>query len=238
MRALLLARTAALVLAALVTPSGSAVCQVPQPRIVCAEYANSRAVIIATLRASRYAVIDSDIDGHLYSFAVKKLLRGDPGSTFEVWEENSSGRATFDWKIGAEYVLFLAENVNQPTRASVIDGCGNSGPVSQSGNVLAQIKSIESRSPLGVVYGMVSTDSWTTGLSDVFVKAIGNGQTFSTKTDQTGRFMLRLPTGQYTLNAARPGWSFRPDPFGYESPQNLTVGSGYCAQVQFSSAGK
>jgi hypothetical protein len=235
---LLLVRSAVLVLAGVLAPIASAVCQVPQPRVVCAEYSNSKAVVIATLRASRFARIDSDTDGHLYDFVLKTLLRGNPGSAFEVWEENSSGRATFDWKARDDYLLFLARNVTQPTRAWVIDGCGNSGPTSQSGKVLAQIKSIDATTPSGVVYGMVSTESWTTGVSNVMVKAIGNSQTFTAKTDEMGRFMLRLPIGKYALGATQTGWSFAPEPFGYESPQDLNITSGYCAQVQFSSTGK
>jgi hypothetical protein len=232
------ARTLALVLTAGLAPIASAVCPVPQPRIVCAEFSNSKAVLIATLWASRFVRIDGVTDGHLYSFAVKTVLRGDPGSSFAVWEENGSGRAAFEWKVGGDYLLFLAAHVNQPTRAWVIDGCGNSGPMSQSGKTLAQIKPTGASSTVGTVYGMVSTDSWTTGVSDVLVKAVGNGQTLSTRTDQTGRFVLQLPIGKYTLGAARPGWSFAPESFGYEDPQDLNVTSGYCAQVQFSSAGK
>lgn len=228
---LLLVRTAALVLAAVLIPIALAVCQVPQPRIVCAEYSNSKAVVVATLRASRHVAAFGETDGHLYSFAVKTLLRGDPGSAFQVWEENSSGRATFAWKVGRDYLLFLTGNVKQPTRAWVIDGCGNSGPMSQSGKVLAQIKSIDTSSPFGVVYGMADT-------SDVLVKAVGDGQTFSTKSDQMGRLTLRLPIGKYTLSAARRGWSFAPEPFGYESPRDLNITSGYCAQIQFTTVAK
>jgi hypothetical protein len=234
----LLCRSVALILMGVLAPIVSAVCQVPQPRIVCAEFSNSKVVVIAVLRASRDAAIDSDRDGHLYSLTLKTSLRGNPGSMFEVWEDNSSGRARFAWQVGSEYLLFLASDVQQPAPAWVIDGCGNSGPMSQSENVLAQIKSIQPRPASGLIYGMVSTDSWTTGVPNVVVKTLGSGPTFSTKTDQTGRFTLRLPTGRYALDAVRPGWSFAPEPFGYESPKNLSIALGYCAQVQFSGTAK
>lgn len=129
-------------------------------------------------------------------------------------------------------------HLEDPPRAWVIDGCGNSGPISRSEDVLAQIKSMKANTAAGVVNGMISTDSLTTGVPDVVVKTIGKGRTFSTKTDQAGRFTLRLPTGKYTLEASRPGRSFAPEPLGYESPENLNILPGYCAQVQFSSAEK
>ena len=228
-------RSVAPVLAALLVQSASAVCPVPQPRIVCAEYANSKAVVIATLRATRHIALERlDTDGYLYSLAVKTLLRGDVGSTFQVWEENASGRAAFNWKVGTDYLLFLRSHVLKPVPGCVIDGCGDSGPTSASATVLQAIKSAQASTSDGLVSGMVSTDSWTTGVPDVIVRAVGMRQRLSAKTDQGGQFLFRLPAGKYTLDAVRDGWSFRPEPFGYENPRNLNVRPGYCAQIQFS----
>jgi hypothetical protein len=228
-------RAAAPALAVLLVRSASAVCQVPQPRIVCAEYANSKAVVIANLRATQHIAERFDTDGQLYSLTVRTLLRGDVGTTFQIWEGNDSGRATFDWKVGTDYLLFLARYVPKPIPAWVIDGCGNSGPTSGSATVLQAIKSAQASTSDSLVSGMVSTDSWTTGVPDVIVRAVGARQSFSAKTDQGGRFLLRLPNGKYMLEAAREGWSFMPG-YGYENPRNLNVSPGYCAQVHFSGA--
>jgi hypothetical protein len=234
---LFFARAIAPVLAALFIPLASAVCPVPQPRIVCAEYANSEAVVVATLRTARRVASDrSDTDGHLYTFAVKTRLRGDIESTFRVWEEDSTGRAKFHWKAGTEYLLFLARDSVKPARAWVIDGCGNSGPISGSGPVLEAIKSARASTSDSAVYGMVSSGSWNDGLPDAVVIAVGNTRTFSAKTDQSGRFLLRLPAGKYTLGAIRDGWVFAPEPFSYEDPRGLSVAAGACAQIQFSGA--
>jgi hypothetical protein len=234
--ALLSRRVIAATLVAVLTPVASAVCQVPQPRIVCAEYANSKAVLVANLRATKRVVVDGDTDGYLYTFSVKTLMRGDAASKFELWEENSSGRAAFEWKVGVDYVLFLARDVQRPTHAWVIDGCGNSGPVNASAKVLQAIRSHAS-STIGLVYGMVSSDSLTTGVPNVTVKATGNHKSFSTITDQSGRFRLQLPAGEYIVDAMRDRESFRPEPFSYENPRNLKILPGYCAQIQFGSAG-
>jgi hypothetical protein len=69
---------------------------------------------------------------------------------------------------------------------------------------------------------------------DVTITAIGNGMTFAAKSEQDGRFKIRLPSGRYRMQAMRSGWSFAPEPFSYENPADLTLTGGGCAQVQFS----
>lgn len=75
MRPLFLVRMAVLALAEVAVRAAWPVCRVPQPGIVCAEYSNSKTVVIATLRASRYAEADANTDGYLYSVTVRTLLR-------------------------------------------------------------------------------------------------------------------------------------------------------------------
>lgn len=207
------------------------VCQVPQPRVACAEYANSQAVVIAKLVSIREVVHDDDIDGRVYTLAVSRRLKGQTEPNFQVWEENSSGRATFEWRTGIDYLLFAA--YSNGDHAWVIDGCGNSGPLSLSAPALAAIESMKASAAEGVVEGMASTDSWRTGVRDVTIRAIGNGATFTTRTDQDGRFRIELPVGRYKMDAIRSGWSFAPIAFSYENPSDLTVTRGGCAQVQF-----
>lgn len=173
--------------------------------------------------------------GHFYTLETSMRLRGQIDSSFQVWEENSSGRATFGWAVGTAYLLFLS--YDEPAHAWILDGCGNSGRLDQSETTLAAIKSVQS-SKIALVEGMASTGSWTTGVPAVTIRATGNGKTFTATTDQNGRFQMRLPAGQYRLDAARPGWSLDPNPFSYENPEDLKVAAGSCAQVQFSDAQK
>ena len=175
-----------------------------------------------------------DVDGCYYSLASRSLLRVQIPPSFQVWEGNSSGRATFDWKPGTDYLLFMS--YSRRDRAWGIDGCGNSGPLNRSASVLAAINSVKANAADPVVDGMVSTDSWATGVADVTVRAIGNGMTFATRTDQAGRFRMRLSAGRYRLEAVRSGWSFGATPLSYENPDALVLAAGGCAQVQFSGA--
>jgi hypothetical protein len=141
----------------------------------------------------------------------------------------ASGRAGFAWTAGATYLLFLS----RANDAWTIDGCGNSGPLDQSASVRAAIKSAQTAAADGLVKGMASTDSWTTGVPDVTIKAIGNGRTVESKTDRAGHFKIRLPAGRYRI-AIRDGWSFEPEPFSYENPNDLSIAANGCSQVQFS----
>jgi hypothetical protein len=133
------------------------------------------------------------------------------------------------------YLLFLV--YSNPDRAWVIDGCGNSGLLSRSATILAAVRSAEARRADGLVQGVVSPDSsLDDGIPDVAVKATGNSLTFMAKTNKDGRFEMRLPVGRWTLEAIRRGWSFEPDPLGYEDPKDLRITPGCCAQVQFTGA--
>jgi hypothetical protein len=193
-------------------------------------------VAIAKLQSVRTVYSDTDPDVNLYTLVTRDVLRGDIGSTFRVWEENSSGRAAFRWTKGTDYLLFL--KYFERARAWVIDGCGNSGPVSRSAAVLSAIRSMQTKTPDGLVQGVVSTDSWTTGVPGVAVEAAGNGLTFRAKTDRNGRFEFRLPTGTYTLKAVRQDRVFKTLFYSYENPEKLNITPGYCAQIQFSNDGR
>jgi|SRR5579871_1089882 len=208
------------------------VCRVPQPRLVCAEYAHSQAVVIARLTSIREVKRDRDMEGNFYTLATRSSLRGKIGRTFQLWEENSSGRAGFTWTKGMDYLLFISHS--ERDQAWVMDACGNSGRLDKAALVFTAIKSFNVSAPDALVEGMVSTDSWTTGIPDALVTANGNGRSFVAKTDQNGRFTLRIPAGRFKLSAARSGWSLEPAPFTYEDPNDLRLETGACAQVQFS----
>lgn len=209
---------------------GWSYCRVPQPRLVCAEYSHCQAVVVAKLTAVREVVNGpDDIDGHLYTLGAHEVLRGKMGPTFQLWEENSSGRASFHWSPGTEYILFL--NYDKRDHAWVLDGCGNSGPLSQAASVIAATKAAQAATGDALVAGVVSADSATNGVPDATIKAIGTA--FTAKTDKEGRFQMRLPPGRYRLQAFRAGWSFTTQDITYEDPNDLTLPAGSCAQVQF-----
>ncbi len=173
-----------------------------------------------------------DYDGHFYTLATRSILRGKIAPVFQVWEANDNGRASFDWIEGTDYVLFLSDSKRD--HAWQLDGCGNSGPLSQAATALAAIKAAQMGGADALVDGMVSADgAWTAGVPYVTVRAAGNGTAFTAKADEAGRFQMRLPAGRYRLKALRSGWSFKREFFGYENPGDLRLSAGSCAQVQF-----
>jgi len=144
-------------LAALLAQQAWAYCQNPQPRDVCAEFANSQAVVIAKLQLVRSALdSDGETDGWFYTLAARRVLPG---------------------KLDA--------------------------------------------------------------IPDVTIVAAGkDGRHFATRADSHGRFEIRLPPGNYTLKSLARGWSFKPNDFTYENPNDLRITPGYCAQVQFDGMGQ
>ena len=48
------------------------------------------------------------MDYHLYTMQTERVLRGKINPRFRIYEENSSGRAAFQWKEGETYLLFLS----------------------------------------------------------------------------------------------------------------------------------
>jgi hypothetical protein len=219
-------------LLALTSSEASAVCNVPRPRRVCAELANSQAVVVARLVAKRTLERDVDPDASFYSLETVKLLHGEIPRMFEVSEKNDSGRATFEWNPGQEYVLFLSFSGRE--HAWALDGCGNSQPLSRAASVLAAIDAAKKVHSNASISGMVSTESWTTGVPGVELKVTGAAAEFRSKTDAGGRFEMRVPAGVYTVEARGQGRLLQPEPFSYEDPRHLTLGPGDCAQVQFS----
>lgn len=223
-----------LLIALLISSSAWCVCRVPQPRLVCAEYSQSKAVVIAKL-VGITRVPKNDPDYSIYKLAVVRRLRGQVPQTFELYEGNDSGRATFDWNLKEKYLLFLEQGNNPATHGDwIVDGCGNSAPLANARATLRQIQHMSSMGKRGAISGMVSTDSWTTGVPGAAIGISGDHRTFEMKTDANGRFSQAVPVGVYTINASKNGKPIAAEPFGYEDPRHVVIAPGGCAQVQFS----
>src|SRR5215468_4022870 len=87
-------------------PHAFAYCQ-PLPRLICAEYSNSVAVVTATLLKTQHFTPQDKQDWFIHTLEATKVLKGEIDNSFRVYEENSSGRAPFTWKKGERYLLFL-----------------------------------------------------------------------------------------------------------------------------------
>ena len=210
-------RIAALILVALLPACVYAVCGEPHPRLVCAEYFQSQAVVEAKLARSTYIASPNDMDGHIYEMKTEKILRGNPGKSFDTWEENSSGRATFDWTPGRSYLLFLS---SQQARGWVLDGCGNSGPLTHAADALKEIREIPSRSG-GLIQVIIGGDSFTYSVRDARVQAISPKGSYSATTNDHGVAQIRVPSGQYSVTV--PGHQVQAFDFTYEYPEKVTI---------------
>jgi hypothetical protein len=214
-------------------------CNVPQPRLVCAEYFASAVVVEATVVKVRPIHVKEDQEGiaaFKYSLHVNRVIRGHIESDFLVYEGNDSGRASFDWKAGQEYLLFLFYSASD--KAWELDGCGNSGPTSGAKAVLRQIAAINTSHGGGVIHGVISQQALSVSVSAVLVEARGANGRYSTTTNSNGAFEIKVPAGRYVVRAVKPGFSFATADFSYENPNKVEIESGGCVQVQLVSVGE
>jgi len=210
-------------------PSAHAFCN-RLPRLICAEYANSGAVLIAKLVVVKHYAPPHKQDWHIYSLQTDKVLRGKIENEFRVYEENSSGRATFDWIKGESYLLFLD---SREDGTWWLYGCGNSTPLGRAARVLEAIESMKTRRG-GLIQGMVGQTGEAANFKDARVIIKSDAATYRTTLDQEGKFRIHLPAGHYFISVSLADWSFEKDLLdSYEDPANVMIEDGTCAEVSF-----
>ncbi len=201
----------------------------PQPRLVRAEYSQSDAVVIAHLVKSQHISPEDDQDYHLYTFQVDKKLRGSIPSEFVLWDENSSGRLTFNVSQGHRYLLFVDHRNERGWWTA--DGCGNSGEVSKVAKALTEIQRISALRG-GLITGKVESTTPTVNVKVLAVRK-NDGEQFETQTRDDGRFDLTVPAGEYSVEVTGGGKSFVTDWLSYENAESVKLEKGGCVQIQF-----
>jgi hypothetical protein len=205
------------------------ICGAPQPRLVCAEYFRSQLVVEATL------VQTSELHDTAYEYTlrVNRALRGKMARTIRVYESNDSGRATFDWVSGREYLLFLF--YAQDEKSWRLDGCGNSDPISKAKMALSEIAAIKAARGGGVIHGVVrdSEELPFATMPGVRVEAQGTTGPYSATTNEKGEFQMDVPSGKYIVRVVDRGLFFDKALFSYEDPSRIQIEPGGCAQVEF-----
>jgi hypothetical protein len=102
---------------------------------ISSEVRKSQAVFIGVVLAERVVPANSDnLDGTVYSIRVEEVLRGSLPPRVEIFSENSSGR--FPMTKGTKYLLF----VHRAQAQLSVDNCGNSGPLPEKAEVLAEVR--------------------------------------------------------------------------------------------------
>jgi hypothetical protein len=194
-----------------------AICSIPQPRLVCAEYFASQLVVEATLVQTKpeAPVYPS---AYVYTLLVNQVLRGKIAGTIRVYEGNDSGRAGFDWVSGRKYLLFLFYSTKE--KSWKLDGCGNSGPLSGADTALSEIAAIKAARGGGVIHGVVGGSDRVPGpnIPGVHVEAEGTTGRYAATTNENGEFQINVPAGQYVVRAAKDGFNFDIADFSYEDP--------------------
>lgn len=210
-------------------PTAQAFCN-NLPRLICAEYSNSDAVVIAKPTHTRHVVPEREEDGYIYTLVTNRVLRGEIGSSFRIYEENSSGRAGFTWTRGESYLLFLKRDADG---TFYLYGCGNSAPERESEFTLKVIESVKTRHG-GLIHGLVV--GWaapSSGVNGITVQIHGDKRSYAAATDKAGQFKIHVPAGRYEVVPIQDGWSFEKDIFSFEDPKKVEIEDGGCAQVQF-----
>ncbi len=220
----LLALIAAVVLLA---GSANALCGVPQPRLVCAEYFQKQAVVTARLVSIRHFAPKDRDDYYLFTMETEQVLRGRIPQRFRVIEENNSGRTGIDWNRGDSYLLFTSYAAAERTWS--LESCGNSGRLSESEHVLQEIRELRNPGRGGTIQGLVRFDPNAT----VLIRGIHRDLKVTAQTNQDGEFKANVPSGSYTAWPTHKGMQFEVDLMSYENPRKIKMENGRCAQMQF-----
>lgn len=214
-------------------PRAMAFCYEPQPRLVCAEYFDSKSVVKATLLRS-HAVYDKDdpeaILAHIYTLKVYEVLHGHAPDEIQLYDGNDSGRVTFDWVQNSDYLLFLIYIPKDHTWA--VDNCGNSGPLAKAQRTIAEISAVQSAHGGGAIYGFLMGNNPQDTIADVHIEAVGSKGTFEAVSSKDGKFKIQVPPGEYRLVDKGRKLFFQKYDISYEDPMKIHIESGECAQVQ------
>ena len=219
-----------LLLTLLFATPAMAVCAVPQPRLVCAEYFDSQVVGIAKLIRTTHVMPKNETDGYVYTMRMQKILRGKIEPIFSIYEENSSGRANFDWKVGTSYLLFLS--IDESDHTWRLDGCGNSGPVKESAIALRAIHRIQTGRKGGLIQGVIVSAGSSDPNPGVKIEIHGTQGDFKTRTNLDGEFRIHVLAGKYEIRAVSKDWSFVRADMSYGDPGGITIENGGCVQMQ------
>lgn len=216
-----------------ISKAAVAFCDMPQPRLVRAEYSQSDAVVTARLVKSQHVSPNDDQDYHLYTFKVEKLLHGSIPEEFVLWDENSSGRLTFDLLQGHKYLLFVNHWAQKGWWTA--DGCGNSGEVSKVAKALSEIQRMSALRD-ALITGQVELAAPSAHAKVVAVRE-SDGKQFETQTRNDGRFALTVPSGKYAVKVTAGEKEFVTSWLSYEHAESVNLERGGCAQIQFVPAG-
>lgn len=209
-------------------------CLQPAPPSICAEYFRSALVVEGTRVAHKRVAVGRGrdaLDGDLYTFEVNAAYRGYAPKSVELFDENSSGRLTFEIAKGGKYLLFLMKPSQSKSYSA--DGCGNSGPANERPSALAQIESLEHSTGGGLIEVKVSKGPGLQGPLADFPVTLTGTESATSQTDKDGWARFKVPLGIYSVTASHAGWTVSQFDLPYEDARNIQLKEhGQCSQVQ------
>ncbi len=206
--------------------AAEAFCLEPHPK-VCAEFFRSDAVFVGTVLTEREVPPEgSSYDGWLYHIRIKQTFRGKLQSAVDVFTENSSGR--YPLAVDETYLLFAQVFEGRLN----IDNCGNSGPISKTKDLIAQIHTIK-RSTGGEIEGVVSVPDSVDDASGIVITVRGGQKTYLGITAKDGSFRIRVPAGEYKVEAKSSRRNIVPYDLSYDDPAHVIIHNGGCGQIKF-----
>ena len=177
----------------------------------------------------------ADPEGHFYDFATRTLLRGQAGPAFQVWEENSSGRAGFAWTAGVNYPSSFLSKRN----SSWAERCMGHRRLWQ----LRPIRSIRFCScSHQILPGVRGRRTGSGPVEYGFMDGRRAGGDDQSHRERNGDYVqngsewpLRIPAPRGPVQDRSGSWAVGPSSLlGYENPNDLRLALASCAQVQFS----
>ena len=164
---------------------------------------------------------------------MNRALRGKIRGTFRVYETNDSGRATFDWVQGRDYLLFSFP---------IIGAAGDLGTqwlrqfwsARQGEHGIGRNRRNSKQHAAAESFTASSVSRRYQPRSPGFAsEAQGPSGRYAATTNEKGEFQLSVPVGRYVVRASKEGANFDKADISYEDPRNVRIEPGGCAQVQF-----
>jgi len=201
------------------------------PRRIDAEYSQSGFVVVAKVSYKNHLHAgDRDTDYSIYTLETIRTIRGNTVPSFRIYEENDSGRASFNWNVGESYLLFLN---SARDGMWTLDGCGNSARLDHAKSTLLAIAAARHRKG-GLIQGLVF-DPGGSPVMGIAIEIRSPSLSYRVITDRKGEFNAHVNAGRFSVVPVREGWSFEKDDASYEDPNDINIEDGGAAQVQFSS---
>jgi hypothetical protein len=209
------------------SPSGSAVCPVPEIK-ANGEFFKANVVFVGRVLSIR-TVPDkgNDLGGWFYKLRVEELFRGPVAQEITIFTENSSARFPLAFK--REYLLFAYKQ----NRRLEIYSCGNSARLSEARDSLQRLRNLRNRKQPTEIEGWVAPETVGIDVSGITVTVKSRARDYTAVTDKNGWFRLIALPGRYQVDFSSNEYYLNGADFYWYDSDNFILHPGECASLQF-----